>query len=158
MYSCPTVANAALADCGAECTKKSEKKYDDKEIVQLASFRESAAPGPGDTSDEATQMPFIHHVRFWAKNPSSTSETDQLFRAIKSLGTLPMVISFHVGKPIITDWDRDVTDGSYTFSMVLVVENIEKLEEYFYHPLHQKFMEENKHLWLEAKVIDSESI
>jgi hypothetical protein len=104
------------------------------------------------------RMHFIHHVLFWAKNPSSTSETDQLFRALKSLGTLPMVTSSHVGKPVVTDFDKDVTEGSYTFSVVLVFDSAEKEKEYLDHPLHTQFIEENKHLFGKVQVIDSESI
>jgi hypothetical protein len=107
------------------------------------------------SSEPSTKMTFIHHVLFWAKNPASTTETDQLFRALNSLGTLPMIVSAHVGKPIVTDFDKPVTEASYTFSVVLVFDSAEKEKEYLHHPLHMKFIDENKHLWGKVQVIDS---
>lgn len=103
-------------------------------------------------------MTFIHHVLFWAKNPGIESEKTQLFKALKSLGTLPMILSAHVGKAVTTDFDKTVTEASYTFSVVLIFANAEKEKEYLYHPLHKKFIDDNKHLWGKVQVIDSELI
>jgi hypothetical protein len=110
------------------------------------------------TSPATTPMTFIHHVLFWAKNPGNEVEKNQLFKALKSLGTLPMIQSAHVGKPIVTDFDKSVTEASYTFSVVLVFDSAEKEKEYLYHPLHKKFIDDNKHLWGKVQVIDSEMI
>ncbi|MFA9199489.1 MAG: Dabb family protein, partial [Aquirufa sp.] len=124
-----------------------------RDFIALAStlpFATSAEP--------STKMTFIHHVLFWAKNPTSTTETDQLFRALKALGTLPMIASAHVGKPIVTDFDKSVTEASYTFSVVLVFDSAEKEKEYLYHPLHKKFIQDNMHLWGKVQVIDSEAL
>ena len=110
------------------------------------------------TSPATTPMTFIHHVIFWAKNPGNEAEKNQLFKALKSLGTLPMIQSAHVGKPIVTDFDKSVTEASYTFSVVLVFDSAEKEKEYLYHPLHKKFIDDNKHLWGKVQVIDSEMI
>jgi len=103
-------------------------------------------------------MTFIHHVLFWAKNPGNEAEKTQLFKALKSLGTLPMIQSAHVGKPIVTDFDKPVTEASYSFSVVLVFDSAVKEKEYLYHPLHKKFIDDNKHLWGKVQVIDSEMI
>jgi hypothetical protein len=104
------------------------------------------------------KMNFIHHVLFWAKNPNNEAEKTQLFKALKSLGTLPMIQAAHVGKPIVTDFDKPVTEGTYTFSVVLIFENVEKENEYLHHPLHMKFIDENKHLWGKVQVVDSQAI
>jgi hypothetical protein len=69
-----------------------------------------------------------------------------------------MIASAHVGKPIVTDFDKSVTEASYTFSVVLVFDSAEKEKEYLYHPLHKKFIDENKHLWAKVQVIDSEAL
>ncbi|CAM4167537.1 Dabb family protein [Cytophagaceae bacterium 50C-KIRBA] len=114
----------------------------------------SALAGSGATPS----MNFIHHVLFWAKNPNNEAEKNQLFKALKSLGGLPMIQSAHVGKPIITDFDKPVTEGSYTFSVVLTFADAEKEKEYLYHPLHKKFIDDNKHLWGKVQVIDSQAI
>ena len=124
-----------------------------RDFITLASTLPFAA-----SAEPSTKMTFIHHVLFWAKNPTSTTETDQLFRALKSLGTLPMIASAHVGKPIVTDFDKSVTEASYTFSVVLVFDSAEKEKEYLYHPLHKKFIQDNMHLWGKVQVIDSEAL
>jgi hypothetical protein len=121
-----------------------------RDFIALASTLPFAA-----SAEPSTQLTFIHHVLFWAKNPTSTTETDQLFRALKSLGTLPMIASAHVGKPIVTDFDKSVTEASYTFSVVLVFDSAENEKEYLYHPLHKKFIKDNMHLWGKVQVIDS---
>jgi hypothetical protein len=105
-----------------------------------------------------TSMTFVHHVLFWAKNPGNEAEKTQLLTALKQLGTLPMIQTAHVGRPIVTEFDKGATDGSYTFSVVLVFENATKESEYLYHPLHKKFIDDNKHLWGKVQVIDSELI
>jgi hypothetical protein len=110
------------------------------------------------TSPATTPMTFIHHVLFWAKNPGNEAEKSQLFKALKSLGTLPMIQSAHVGKPIVTDFDKPVTEASYSFSVVLVFDSAEKEKEYLYHPLHKKFIDDNKHLWGKVQVFDSQMI
>lgn len=117
-----------------------------------------AATASLGTLTASTPMTFIHHVLFWAKNPGNEAEKNQLFKALKALGTLPMIQFAHVGKAIVTDFDRPVTEASYTFSVVLVFENAEKEKEYLYHPLHKKFIDDNKHLWGKVQVFDSEMI
>lgn len=109
-------------------------------------------------STKKTAMTFIHHVLFWAKNPGNEAEKAQLLAALKQLGTLPMIQSAHVGRPIVTEFDKGATDGSYSFSVVLVFENATKESEYLYHPEHKKFIDANKHLWGKVQVIDSEAL
>ncbi len=101
-------------------------------------------------------MKFIHHVLFWAKNPGNAAEVAQLKNAIINLGKLPMIQNVHVGSPVVTDFDKSVTDGSYSISVVMIFESAEKENEYLHHPLHIKFIDENKHLWGKVAVIDSQ--
>ena len=100
-------------------------------------------------------MKFIHHVLFWAKNPGNQAEVAQLRKAIVELGKLPMIQMVHVGSPVVTEFDKSVTDGSYSISVVMVFESAEKENEYLHHPLHLKFINENKHLWGKVTVTDS---
>lgn len=116
------------------------------------------AAGLSTSLNPTPSMTFIHHVLFWAKNPENKSEIDQLFKALKTLGGLPMIQSAHVGKPVVTDFDKPVTESSYTFSVVLIFDNAKKENDYLYHPMHKKFIDDNKHLWGKVQVIDSEMI
>lgn len=103
-----------------------------------------------------TNMKFIHHVLFWAKNPGNAAEVAQLKNAIINLGKLPMIQNVHVGSPVVTDFDKSVTDGSYSISVVMIFESAEKENEYLHHPMHIKFIDENKHLWGKVVVMDSQ--
>ena len=107
------------------------------------------------TAVAGPKMKFIHHVLFWAKNPSNAAEVAQLKNAIIALGKLPMIQNVHVGSPVVTDFDKLVTDGSYSVSVVMVFESAEKENEYLHHPMHIKFIDENKHLWGKVVVTDS---
>ncbi|MHA8067222.1 Dabb family protein [Aquirufa sp. ROCK2-A2] len=129
-----------------------------RNFLQKSGIFATAAALTSINSAGTGKMNFIHHVMFWAKNPNNESEKTQLFNALKSLGTLPMIQSAHVGKPIITDFDKSVTEGSYTFSVVLIFESAEKENEYLHHPLHMKFIDDNKHLWGKVQVVDSQAI
>jgi hypothetical protein len=127
-----------------------------RKFLQTSGIFATASAFNSINSIGSGKMNFIHHVLFWAKNPNNQAELDQLKSALSALGKLPMIQSAHIGRPIVTDFDKPVTEGSYTFSVVLIFESAEKEKEYLYHPLHKKFIDENKHLWGKVQVIDSE--
>jgi hypothetical protein len=124
------------------------------EFLQKSGLIAAGAALP--TTAARTNMKFIHHVLFWAKNPGNAAEVAQLKNAIINLGKLPMIQNVHVGSPVVTDFDKSVTDGSYSISVVMIFESAEKENEYLHHPLHIKFIDENKHLWGKVAVIDSQ--
>ncbi|MFM1912456.1 MAG: hypothetical protein RIR51_294 [Bacteroidota bacterium] len=118
-----------------------------------------AAMGAGMINQKKKEsMNFIHHVLFWAKNPDKKEEVDQLRNAIIELGKLPMIQMVHVGSPVITDFDKPVTEGTYSISVVMVFEDDKKENEYLYSPEHKKFIEDNMHLWGKVMVIDSSTL
>jgi hypothetical protein len=101
------------------------------------------------------KVPFVHHVFFWLKNPGNAAEAAQLEKALKALGKIEVIRMAHVGKPVVTAFDKPVTDGSYSFSVMLVFDNAKDEEIYLLHPLHKKFIDDNKHLWNKVVVYDS---
>ena len=118
-----------------------------------------AAMGAGIVNlNKKESMNFIHHVLFWAKNPENEAEVNQLKNAIIELGKLPMIQMVHVGSPVITDFDKPVTEGTYTISVVMVFEDSEKESEYLYSPEHKKFIQDNMRLWGKVMVIDSSNL
>lgn len=123
------------------------------EFLQKSGLIAAGAALP--TSAARPNMKFIHHVLFWAKNPGNAAEVAQLKNAILALGKLPMIQNVHVGSPVVTDFDKSVTDGSYSISVVMIFESAEKENEYLHHPMHLKFIDENKHLWGKVVVTDS---
>ena len=81
-----------------------------------------------------------HHVLFWLK--AGTTE-DQKIAFRKSLQTLEFVeaVKFiHIGTP--ASIERAVVDTSYTFSLIVLFDDMAGHDEYQVHPLHKAFLDE----------------
>ena len=101
---------------------------------------------------------FSHHVFFWLKEPQNQEAYQQLYKALQKLGQITEIAAAHIGRSSINDFDKSVTDASYTFSVLLLFATKEAEEKYLVHPLHKQFIEENKHLWSKVVVYDSIAI
>ncbi|HVM87481.1 MAG TPA: Dabb family protein [Puia sp.] len=99
---------------------------------------------------------FIHHVFFWLKNPGSKEDKAALIDGLKKLSKVETIRQFHIGGPAGTS--RDVIDGSYSVSWMLIFDSLEDEEIYQPHPLHKKFIEECSHLWNKVVVYDSVNV
>jgi len=62
-------------------------------------------------------------------------------------------VQVHVGVPATTN--RGVIDTTYTFSLLLIFNNLEDQEIYQNHPIHLKFVDEYADLWSKVIVYDS---
>lgn len=98
---------------------------------------------------------FSHHVFFWLKDSKDKKAYEQLLAGLKGLGKIEQIKQAHIGKASINDFDKPVTDASYTFSVLLLFASKEDEEKYLVHPLHKKFIEDHKHLWSKVVVYDS---
>ena len=96
---------------------------------------------------------FVHQVYFWLKNPERKEDQAQLLKGIQSLSAIEPKISFHVGVPAETD--RPVIDRSYSFSELIIFDDLAGHDNYQVHPLHSQFVEENKHLWEKVVIYDA---
>jgi len=96
---------------------------------------------------------FIHHVYFWLKNEGSKEDLDSLIKGLQSLTGIETIGMHHIGVPAATN--RDVIERSYSVSWMLVFDNLEDEEVYQNHPVHEKFVENCKHLWSKVVVYDS---
>ena len=110
-----------------------------------ATVQAATVPPPSQT--------FIHHVYFWLANPESKQDLEQLIAALKKLRKVPNIKQAHIGIPAATN--REVIDSSYQVSWCLFFKNAAEEAVYQTHPLHLKFVEENKHLWKKVVVYDS---
>jgi len=110
---------------------------------------------PAAQKSRAIEYLFCHQVFFWLNNPDDAKERAQFEKAVQELLTIPEVKAYHVGTPAPVE-KRPVTDGSYTYAYVVFFEDIKAHDVYQEHPLHLKFIEENKHLWGKVQVYDSE--
>ena len=94
-----------------------------------------------------------HHVLFWLK--ADTTE-DQKIAFRKSLGTLEnieVVKTFHLGTP--APIERAVVDTTYTFSLLLIFEDMAGHDIYQIHPLHKAFLDEFKILFDKVIIYDA---
>lgn len=104
------------------------------------------------------EIPFVHHVFFWLKDTKNKKDHDQLLAALKGLSKIEYIKMAHIGSPSINDFDKPVTDASYSFSVMLVFNSKAEEEKYLVHPLHKKFIDDNKNLWTKVVVYDSMAI
>lgn len=96
---------------------------------------------------------FVHQVYFWLKNPDNTDEYTRLLSGIQGLAYIEPKTVFHVGVPASTN--RPVIDRSYSFSLLVVFDNIEEHDAYQQHPVHLKFAEECSPLWSKVVIYDA---
>lgn len=96
---------------------------------------------------------FVHHVFFWLKNANSSEDRNQLEKGLLSLEKIDVIRTFHVGVPASTN--RPVIERSYSFSLLLIFDDLEEQETYQTHPIHERFVKENAHLWSKVVVYDS---
>ncbi len=96
---------------------------------------------------------FVHHVFFWLKDPQSSEDKAQLKRGLQRLEKIEVIRAFHVGVPAPTN--RPVIERSYALSLLMIFDNLEDQEVYQTHPIHERFVNENSHLWSRVVVYDS---
>jgi hypothetical protein len=123
-------------------------------ILTAMTFASSCEPAANKS--RALDYPFAHHVFFWLHEPDNAQVRAQFEKAVEELLTIPEIKAYHVGTPAPVE-ERPVIDGSYTYSYLVFFEDIKGHDIYQVHPLHLKFIEENKHLWSKVQVYDSDA-
>ncbi len=96
---------------------------------------------------------FIHHVFFWLKEPGSQAAREELAAGLKKLSAVKTIREFHIGLPAATS--RDVVENSYSFSWMVLFDNLQDQESYQVDPIHRRFVQECSHLWNKVVVYDS---
>ena len=108
--------------------------------------------------EEDAPLSFVHHVFFWLKDPKNKKDHDKLLAGLKGLGKIEYIKMSHIGLPSVNNFDKSVTDASYSFSVLLIFNNKSDEEKYLVHPLHKKFIDDHKNLWSKVVVYDSLAI
>lgn len=103
--------------------------------------------------EKADINPFIHHVYFYLKNPSSQEDRDKLVEGLEKLAKVETIQAHYIGFPASTD--REVIEKGYAVSWLCFFKNMEEEELYQKDPVHLKFIEEYGHLWEKVIVYDS---
>jgi hypothetical protein len=96
---------------------------------------------------------FVHHVYFWLKSKDNKEHHDKLVNGLQKLSAVTTIQHFHIGKPASTS--REVIDGSYAVSWLVLFKNKEDQDSYQTDPIHLKFVEECSSLWSKVVVYDS---
>lgn len=96
---------------------------------------------------------FIHHVFFYMADSATDSDRAQLLAGIRSLATIEVIKTAHIGIP--ADTHREVIERGYTYSWLAIFENGADEAVYQKHPTHLRFVDDCKHLWTRVVVHDS---
>jgi len=96
---------------------------------------------------------FVHHVYFWLKDPGNRDDKAALVAGLKKLSAVTTIRQSHIGQPASTN--RDVIDGSYSVSWMLIFDTPEDQESYQTDPLHLEFIKDCSSLWSKVVVYDS---
>lgn len=95
-----------------------------------------------------------HHVLFWLKS-DTTEEQKTAFRAgLESLSKVETIKSIYIGTP--APIDRPVVDTTYTFSLVIVFEDLAGHDVYQVHPVHKAFLDEFRVLFERVVIYDAQ--
>ena len=77
-----------------------------------------------------------HVVLCWLKEPGNAEHRNQIIEVSKTFRKIPGVLEVRVGKVI--ESDRSIVDDSFDVGILVTVSNVERLQEYLDHPIHQK--------------------
>jgi Stress responsive A/B Barrel Domain len=96
---------------------------------------------------------FVHHVYFWLKNDGNAEDLGKLVAGLKKLSAVTTIKQFHIGKPAATS--REVIDGSYAVSWLVLFDNKADQDSYQADPIHLQFVADCASLWKKVIVYDS---
>lgn len=83
-----------------------------------------------------------HHVLFWLNADTTETPKHAFLKGLKSLAQIEVVKHFHIGTPAAIS--RAVVDDTYTFSLLIFLENLAAHNTYQTHDIHQAFLGEFK--------------
>ncbi|MGI9544477.1 MAG: Dabb family protein [Cyclobacteriaceae bacterium] len=96
----------------------------------------------------------VHYVLFWLKNPDDPAARKTMEEGLKKLVTIGTIKSSFLGTPANTE-QRDVTDNSFTYSLMVAFEDVAAHDSYQVDSIHHQFIDACKDLWESVKVFDS---
>ncbi|MDN5285327.1 MAG: Stress responsive alpha-beta barrel domain protein [Mucilaginibacter sp.] len=95
-----------------------------------------------------------HHVLFWLKADTTADQKQTFRKGLQSLENIEVVKTFYIGSP--APIERSVVDTTYTFSLILIFENLAAHDVYQVHPLHKAFLDEFRILFEKVVIYDAE--
>jgi hypothetical protein len=87
-----------------------------------------------------------HHVLFWLKADTSEEKKQAFRQGLESLKDIETIKSIYIGTP--SPIDRPVVDTTYSFSLLIVFEDLAAHDVYQVHNLHKAFLDEFRSLFV----------
>ena len=94
-----------------------------------------------------------HHVLFWLKADTTEEQKAAFRKGLESLEKVETVKSIYIGTP--APIERAVVDGTYTFSLLTLFDNLAGHDVYQTHPIHLAFLEEFRPFFEKVIIYDS---
>lgn len=95
-----------------------------------------------------------HVVFFWLKPGLSAEQRARFETGVKSLLSIPDLVTGSVGRPASTD--RPVIDRSYDYGLLTVFKDLAGHDAYQVDPIHLAFIEKCKEYWTRVQIYDFE--
>ena len=115
---------------------------------------EEERPAIKTSEVEVEKATMIHNVYFWYKEDLSKENIEIFHKAVKKLGSVPSIHSYHYG-PAAPTAERGVVDNSYDMALNVFFKDVEAQNEYQVDPIHLGFVEECKDFWKKVVVYDN---
>jgi hypothetical protein len=94
----------------------------------------------------------VHNVYFWLKDGLDSQALAAFEGGLKTLANDPNVKTGYYGKP--ADTHRDVVENTYTYGLVLVLDDLAAHDQYQAGAAHLKFVEDHASKWERVGVHD----
>jgi hypothetical protein len=95
----------------------------------------------------------VHHVLFWLKNPEDATGKIKFREGLQKLKEIESIRQLYIGTP--GPPDRPVVERSYTFSLLLVFDDMAGHDVYQGHPIHKAFLDMHREDWSRVQIIDA---
>ncbi len=113
-------------------------------LLMILAALNSAAGAKEQATDPSEQRKAHHVVIIWLKQHGDENARRQYIEGTKRLSKLPGVLAYNIGTP--TAVKRKHTshslDDSYDIAISSTFENVEALENYLNHPIHDQIIQE----------------
>jgi hypothetical protein len=96
-----------------------------------------------------------HHVFFWLKPEITEEQKSEFKQGLESLVGVETATSVIVGTPV-PSIDRPVVDKTYSFSLLVLFNDLAGHDVYQTHPVHKAFLETFKTYWDKVVIYDAE--
>jgi len=97
----------------------------------------------------------VHTVRFYLRPDLAPKHHAALRAGLESLRAVPGVRHLFVGTPAAVP-ARPTVDTEFGFALTVVFDDVAAHNRYQTHPVHLKFVADNKDSWTRVAVIDAE--